>query len=85
MQFHERLAPLGPLAEGRVKGQPGEFPLEVDLLIRPVGRVMQHGVGVVEYVALGDGGIAVVFLKLPQAPVGQVVLPVALLVVTVER
>jgi hypothetical protein len=44
------------LAEVRVKGQPGEFPLEVDLVFRPVGRVMQHGVGVVENVALGDGG-----------------------------
>ena len=45
---------------------------------------MQHGVGVVENVALGDGGIAVVLLKLPQAPVGQVVLPVAVFVVTIE-
>ena len=56
MQFHELLAPLGPLAEVRVKGQPGEFPLEVDLVFRPVGRVMQHGVGVVENVVFGDGG-----------------------------
>jgi len=40
---------------------------------------MQHGVGVMENVALGDGGIAVVLLILPQSPVGQGVLAVAVI------
>ena len=64
MQGHEFLAPLGPLAEIFVKRQPGEFALEVDFVFRAVGRVMQHGVGVMENVALGELGIAVVLPEL---------------------
>ena len=57
VQRHERLAPFGPLAEVGVKRQPGKLALEVDLVFRPVGRVVEHGVGVVENVALGSARI----------------------------
>ena len=40
--------------------------LEVHLVFRAVGRVVQHGVGVVENVALAELRIAVVLLKLSQ-------------------
>ena len=52
MEFHEGLAQFGPLAEVLVKRQAGEFALEVDLVFRPVGRVVKHGVGVAENVVL---------------------------------
>jgi len=45
---------------------------------------VQHGVGVVEKVALGDLRVAVVLPELLQAPVGDVVLPLPLGVVAVE-
>ena len=76
MEVHEGAAQGGPLAEVLVKREAGEFALEVDLVFRPVGRVVEHGVGVVENVELGKLRVAVVLLKLPQAPIGEVVLPV---------
>ena len=46
--------------------------------------MVKHGVGVVEDVQLGDRLVAVVFVKLPQAPIGEIVMALAFGVVAVE-
>ena len=45
---------------------------------------MQHGVGVMENVALGNLAVAVVLPELFQSPVGDVVLPVAVGIIAIK-
>lgn len=47
-----------------VVGQAGKFAFEVELVLGAVGGMVEDGVGVVEDVEFGDGGVAVVGLKL---------------------
>jgi hypothetical protein len=47
-----------------VVGQARKFALEVEFVFGAVGGVVKYGVGVVEDMEFGDGGIGVMSLKL---------------------
>ena len=47
-----------------IEGYAGEFALEVEFVFGAVSGMVENGVGVVEDVLFGNGGLAIVCLKL---------------------
>jgi len=66
------------LGEGRGEGNSRQLALQVLGVALAVLRAVQHGVDIVEDIALGDLG-AVLLLELLQRPVGDVLAAVATL------
>ena len=72
MQLHQTPAPVRPFPEIFIERDSRELALEVDLVLRPVGRVVQDGVHVVENILLGNLFVFVVLLELAERPAGDV-------------
>ena len=86
VQGHQFLAPGGPAGEIVVERNARQLAFQVQRVFLAVGRVVEHGVDVMEDAFAADARLlAIALFELPDAPVGDVVDAVAGFVVAVER
>ena len=85
VQGHQFPAPGGPAGEIVVERNARQLAFQVQRVFLAVGRVVEHGVDVMEDAFAADARLlAIAFFELPDAPVGDVVDAVAGFVVAVE-